>query len=80
MSKKRLTNKQRREKKEWDMEMFEREARQRSAWGEYVQTIHTIRLMEEEGEYQRAKFEKNNKKVKEIEEKRKRQTPMIYIG
>lgn len=78
--KKRPTNKQRGKKKKWDMEMFEREARQRSAWGGYVQTMGIIRAQEEEKGYQRAKYERNEAKVKEIEESRENRTPLLYIG
>lgn len=67
-------------KTDWDIEMFEREARQRSAWGQYAQTMNYIRVTEEEQEYQTAKYKKDEKKVKEIEDKRKNRSPMLYIG
>lgn len=66
--------------KEWDMEMFEREARQRTAWGGFVQTMSIIRAEEEENDYQRAKYNNDEVKVKEIEQKRKNRSPLLYIG
>ena len=69
-----------RKKKEFDWEAWEQEARRRSAWGEYVQTMSRIRQYEEENQYQSAKYKGDTEKVKQIENKRKNRTPMLYIG
>ena len=77
--KKKQTAKEREEKRKWDMEMYEREARQRTAWAHYGAQMSYIRATEEENEYQRAKYYGDDKKAKEIEDKRKNRTNNMLV-
>lgn len=72
--------KQQREKEDAQWGNYEREARKRSAWGGYVNTMHNIKLVEEEERYQLAKSKKDTKKIKEIENERKGRSSLLYIG
>jgi hypothetical protein len=78
-TKKRMTAKERKEKHAWDMEMYEREARQRTAWAHYGQQMSYIRATQEENEYQKAKYWGDEKKVKEIEHNRNNRTNNLVI-
>ena len=78
-TKKRMTAKERKEKNAWDMEMYEREARQRTAWVHYGAQMSYIRMQEEENEYQKAKYQNDDKKVEEIEHNRNNRTNRLVI-
>ncbi len=62
-----------RKKKEPDVDWsnWEREARQRTAWGHYGAQMAYVRAVDEENEYEMAKMKKDTEKIKEIEDKRK---------
>lgn len=71
---------EKKEKNDFDWDAWESEARKRSAWGGYVQTMNQIRTRSEENELQHAKSKGDIDKVKEIEKDREGRIPMLYIG
>lgn len=75
-TKKKPAQKKKTQKKEVDWDEWERQARQRSAWGEYTQTMYAINRREEDFKIVHG----TNEERDEILKRREKQSPIMYIG